>query len=142
METQNNLSTQLLDASAKEHICLLSVQLDEMYQKMKAERNALARWEEEEDFSILGVIELFSTDIQGYAEQILLNTSNILLDSNSINHLQELNVFNIDYFIQWYFQNLEIYPQFQKYVEQLDHLRLLIIDYLRSSFQAGIVLKK
>ena len=79
-------------------------------------------------------IELFSTEIQGYAEQILLNTSNILLDSNSINHLQELNAFNINYFAQWYFHNLEIYPQIQKYVEQLDHLRLLLIDYLRSSF--------
>ncbi|MBW4665983.1 MAG: hypothetical protein KME60_00715 [Cyanomargarita calcarea GSE-NOS-MK-12-04C] len=133
METQSNLSTQLLDASAKEHIRLLSAQLDEMYQRMKAERNVLARWEEEEEFSILGVIELFSTEIQGYAEQVLLNTSNILLVSNSINHLQELNVFNIDYFGQWYFHNLEIYPQIQKYVEQLDHLRLLLIDYLRSS---------
>lgn len=130
METQNNLSTQLLDVSAKEHIRLLSAQLDKMYQKMKAERNALACWEEEQEFSILGVIELFSTGIQGYAEQVLLNTSNILL-KDSINHLRQLNVFNIDYFAQWYFHNLEMYPQIQKYVEQLDHLRLLLIDYLR-----------
>jgi hypothetical protein len=72
METQKNLSTQLLDASESEHICLLSAQLYEMYQEMKTERNALARWEEEQEFSILGVIELFSTDIQGYAEQILI----------------------------------------------------------------------
>ena len=59
METQKNLSTQLLDACAKEHIRLLSSQLDEMYQGMKAERSAIARWEEEQEFSILGVIELF-----------------------------------------------------------------------------------
>lgn len=97
---------------------------------MKPERSKIAHWEEEQEFSILGVIELFSTDIQGYAEQALLNTSHTPFGNNSVNHLQQLNVFNIDYFAQWYFHNLEIYPQTQKYVEQLDHLRLLLIDYL------------
>jgi hypothetical protein len=133
METYNKLSLQLLDASAKEHIRLLSAQLDEIYQAMKAERSALANWEEEQEFSILGVIELFSTEIQGYSEQVLLNTSNTSLDSNSVNHLRQLDVFNIDYFTQWYFHSLEMYPLTQQYVEQFDHLRLLLIEYLRSA---------
>ncbi len=130
METQNNLSTQSPDAFTKERIRLLSRQLDEMYQEMKPERSNIARWEEEQEFSILGVIELFSTDIQGYAEQAILDTSDVLLNSKGVNHLRQLNVFDIDYFTQWYFHNLEFYPQTQKYVEQLDHLRLLLIDYL------------
>lgn len=130
METQKNLSTQLPDACTKERIRLLSMQLDEMYKQMKAERNKIAHWEEEQEFSILGVIELFSTDIQGYAEQALLNTSDTPFGNNSVNHLRRLNVFNIDYFIQWYFHNLEMYPQTKKYVEQLDYLRLLLIDNL------------
>lgn len=130
METQKNLSTQLPDAFTKERIRLLSMQLDEMYKQMKLERSNIAHWEEEQEFSILGIIELFSTDIQGYAEQALLKTSDTILINNSVNHLQQLNVFNIDYFAQWYLHNLEMYPQTQKYVEQLDHLRLLLIDYL------------
>lgn len=133
METYNNLSLQLLDVPAKEHIRLLSAQLDEIYQRMKAERTAIAHWEEEQEFSILGVIELFSTEIQGYVEQVLLNTLNTSLVSNSVNHLRQLDVFNIDYFAQWYFHSLEMYPLTQQYVEQLDHLRLLLIEYLRSA---------
>ncbi|RUT04462.1 hypothetical protein DSM106972_046900 [Dulcicalothrix desertica PCC 7102] len=128
--------TDKLDANnsfTKEHIRLLSRQLDEMYKDMKAERREIALWEEEQEFSILGVMELFSTDIQGYAEQAILNTSDVSLNSKNVNHLRQLNVFNIDYFTKWYFQNLEMYPQTQKYVEQLDHLRLLLIDYLGSS---------
>ncbi len=131
METYNNLSAQLLDAAAKEHIRLLSVELDEIYQGMKAERSAIADWEEEQEFSILGVIELFSTEIQGYVEQVLLNTSSTSLDCNSVNHLQQLDVFKIDYFVQWYFHSLKMYPLTQQYVEQLDHLRLLLIEYLK-----------
>jgi hypothetical protein len=128
-----SLSLQLLDVSAKEHIRLLSAQLDEIYQRMKAERTAIAHWEEEQEFSILGVIELFSTEIQGYVEQVLLNTLNTSLDSNSVNHLRQLDVFNIDYFAQWYFHSRQMYPLTQQYVEQLDHLRLLLIEYLRSA---------
>jgi hypothetical protein len=132
MKTQNSLSTQSPDAFTKERIRLLSMQLDEMYKEMKAERSKIALWEEEQEFSILGVIELFSTDIQGYAEQAILNTSDILLNNKSVNHLRQLNVFNIEYFSKWYFDNLEICPQTQKYVEQLDHLRLLLVEYLGS----------
>ena len=119
-------------------IRLLSSQLDEMYQGMKAERSAIAGWEEEQEFSILGVIELFSTEIQGYAEQVILKPSNTSLDSNSVNHLQQLNVFNIDYFARWYFHNLEMYPLTQKYVEQFDHLRFLLIDYFRTILRTKI----
>ncbi|MBW4599265.1 MAG: hypothetical protein KME29_06530 [Calothrix sp. FI2-JRJ7] len=106
------------------------MQLHKMYQDIKAERSKIARWEEEQEFSILGVIELFSTDIQGYTEQAILDTSDTPVGNNSVNHLQQLNVFNIDYFAQWYFHSLEIYPQTQKYIEQLDHLRMLLINYL------------
>ena len=111
------------------HINLLSERLDLLYQMMKAERSAIARWEEDQTFSILGVIELFSTEIQGYAEQ--LKSAQLLSSpAESIDHLRRLNVFRIDYFTTWYFQNLEKYPQTKEYIEQLDHLRLLSIEFL------------
>ncbi|MBD2777615.1 hypothetical protein [Iningainema tapete] len=116
--------------SDRTHIRLLCKQLDDIYQVMKAERRAIACWEEEQDFSILGVSELFSTDIQGYAEQVLFNDSSVSFNSNSVNHLRQLNVFNIDYFTGWYFNNLEMYPYTKEYIEQLDHLRLLLIEYI------------
>lgn len=130
MENQEHRSAQFPNASAQAHIRLLSTQLDEQYQAMKAERSAIAHWEEDQEFSILGVLELFSTEIQGYAERVLLNGSKAALDSSSLTHLRQLNVFNIDYFADWYFNHFSLYPQVQQYVEQLDHLRLLLIEHL------------
>ncbi len=130
MENQEHRAAKYLNTFFQAHIRLLSTQLDEQYQAMKAERSAIAHWEEELEFSILGVLELFSTEIQGYAQQVLLNGSKAALDSSSLTHLRQLNVFNIDYFADWYFNHFTLYPQIQHYVEQLDHLRLLLIEHL------------
>jgi hypothetical protein len=113
------------------HIQVLSEQLNQIYQAMKAERQTISRWEEEQEFSILGVMELFSSDIQGYVEQLLSNHPGNSLDDRAIFHLRQLDAFSINYFTDWYFANLEAYPQTQQYIEQLDHLRLLLIECFR-----------
>ena len=112
-----------------EHIHLLSTQLDQLYRSMKAERKAISQWEDDQDFSILGTLEIFSDDIQGYVEQLTSNqiTSN---PETIINHLQKLNIFNIDYFTTWYFTNWETYPKIKQYIDHLDHLRLLLSEQL------------
>ena len=112
-----------------EHIHLLSTQLDQLYRSMKAERQAISQWEDDQDFSILGTLEIFSDDIQGYVEQLTSNqiTSN---PETIINHLQKLNIFNIDYFTTWYFTNRETYPKIKQYIDHLDHLRLLLSEQL------------
>jgi hypothetical protein len=129
MEYSDSLSTSTSIDVEIHHICLLSKQLDILYQTCQAERIAIAQWEEDQDFSILGVLELFSTEVQGYAEQ-LKHQKFVLPLPQSINHLRQLNLFRIDYFTNWYFQNREQYPQTQQYIEELDHLRLSILEYL------------
>lgn len=118
------------------HIALLSQRLDELYQAMKNERLAIANWEEEQEFSILGVMELFSTEVQGYVEQLKLDQFTSSFDHN-IEHLRQLSLFRVDYFAKWYFQNLERYPQTKQYVEQLDHLRLAILEYFNQRLSAA-----
>jgi hypothetical protein len=110
------------------HIRFLSTQLDSLYQSLREERLKIAHWEENQEFSILGVLELFATEIQGYVEQIKLRH---FVDpiAQSKNHLRQLNMFNIDYCAKWYFDNWQQYPQTNQYIEQLDHLRLLILEY-------------
>jgi hypothetical protein len=112
-----------------EHIRLLSNQLDQLYRSMKAERQAISQWEEEQEFSILGTLEIFSDDIQGYIEQIVSNQVTSSTES-ILNHLQKLNIFNIDYFTAWYFTNWENYPKIKQYIDHLDHLRLLLSEQL------------
>ena len=111
-----------------DRITLLSEQLDQLYRSMKAERQSIALWKEEQPFSILGVLELFAGDIQGYGEQLIghsiaMNTEDDLL------RLRKLDVFEIDYFASWYFSDLDCFPQVRQYIEHLDHLRLLMIEY-------------
>jgi hypothetical protein len=112
-----------------EHIRLLSTQLDQLYRTTKTERQTIAQWEEEQEFSILGTLEIFSDDIQGYVEQIISNQTTSSTES-ILNHLQKLNIFNLDYFTAWYFTHWETYPKIKQYIEHLDHLRLLLREQL------------
>jgi hypothetical protein len=123
MQTQ-----ELTEVPAIAHMRLLSTQLDRLYRDMKSERRAIGQWEENQSVSILGVLELFSDDIQGYVEQIdsLHSTSS---QETALSHLHKLNVFDLDYFTTWYFANLDAYPQVKQYIDQLDHLRLLLVEY-------------
>jgi hypothetical protein len=129
MNHSNHSSISTSIDTESRHISLLSEQLDTLYKALKAERLAIAQWEEDQDFSILGVLELFSSEVQGYAEQIKLAQFTSPL-AHSIDHLRQLNLFKIDYVADWYFQNLEQYPQTKQYIEELDHLRLSTLEYL------------
>jgi hypothetical protein len=112
-----------------EHIRLLSTQLDQLYRSMKSERHAIAQWEEDQEFSILGTLEIFSDEIQGYVEQII--SDQITSSPEAIlNHLQKLNIFNINDFTAWYFTHWETYPKIKQYIDHLDHLRLLLSEQL------------
>ena len=109
------------------YIGWLSEQLDLLYQAKKLERLKLASWEEEKPFSILGVIELLSLEVQGYATQVEVGNYTAS-HTKIIEHLRQLNILKVDYFAQWYFQNLDTYPQTKQYIEQMDHLRLRLIE--------------
>ncbi len=126
------MQTEALPTSpAIAHMRLLSNQLDRLYREMKPERKAIGQWEEDQEFSILGILEVFASDIQGYIEQLetpTLTTS----PSATLTHLRQLNVFDIDYFTAWYFDHLDTYPIVKQYIEHLDHLRLLLIEHLSS----------
>ncbi|WP_068816684.1 hypothetical protein [Phormidesmis priestleyi] len=126
------METQPLDPAIA-HIQLLSQQLDDLYQAMKTERQAIAQWEEDQDFSILGVLELFSGDVQGYVEKILTPSASSHPEEH-LAHLRKLNVFEINYFATWYFANLNTYPHIKQYTEHLDHLRLLLMEHFGVRF--------
>jgi hypothetical protein len=124
------MQTEALPTSpAIAHMRLLSGQLDRLYREMKPERKAIGQWEEDQEFSILGILEVFASEIQGYVEQLETPTLDIS-PSVALTHLRQLNVFDIDYFTAWYFAHLDTYPIVKQYIEHLDHLRLLLIEHL------------
>ncbi|MFO0192463.1 MAG: hypothetical protein ACK53P_00090 [Pseudanabaena sp.] len=105
-------------------------QLLKDYQNTKLERERIAIWEETQEFSILGTIEVLTDDIRGYSFQIINNNS-IAKSQEILNELNKLKIFEIPEFIEWYFTPEFDYPQMKHYAETLNYLRLLIIEYLR-----------
>jgi len=105
-------------------------QLLKDYQSTKLERERIALWEENQEFSVLGTIEVLTDDIRGYSFQIINNNS-IAKSQEILNELNKLKIFEIPEFIEWYFTPEFDYPQMKHYAETLNYLRLLIIEYLR-----------
>lgn len=117
--------------TAKDYIERIFQQLLTNYQETKAERHQIALWEESQEFTILGVIEMFTTDIRGYASQVIAS-DNLENKQEIVDNLDRLKIFDIPYFAAWNFSHESDYPQIKRYVETLNYLRLLIIEYIRS----------
>lgn len=119
---QNNSNT------SKEHINKVLNQLLTDYKNTREERRKLLHWEESKDFSILGEIEIFTDNIRGYASQITNNT--LENPQEKLEILKQIQIFNIPNFWNWYFQYENEYPQLENYIEKLNYLRLLLIEYI------------
>lgn len=105
----------------------LTNQVNLTYQLMRDERQQLAEWEEEQDFSILGEVELLTSKLQGYSGQLL---GERIQDFESIVvALKKTNPFEIDDVSNWYVAFGDRFPQVSRYIEQLDYLRFLLIEY-------------
>jgi len=85
-------------------------QLLKDYQNTKLERERIAIWEETQEFSILGTIEVLTDDIRGYSFQIINNNSSAKAQE-ILNELNKLKIFEIPEFIEWYFTPEFDYPQ-------------------------------
>lgn len=117
-----------IDDPIYEQIRRLSERIDQDYRATKDERRGLAEWEENQEFSVLGVIELYSSDIQGYAAQVLTRCYTTSFDI-SISRLRQLDLLGVSYLADWYFATQVPSPKLKQYIETLDHLRLLLIEY-------------
>lgn len=115
--------------TSKEYISKVLNQLLIDYKNTREERRKLVHWEESKDFSILGEIEIFTDSIRGYASQLTTN-STIEDPQKSIEKLKQMQIFNIPNFVEWYFTYDTESPQLKNYIEKLNYLRLLIIEYI------------
>ncbi len=129
------LLTPELNDPIREQIRNLSERLDGEYLEMGDERRLLATWEEDQEFTILGVVELYTAYVQGYAAQVL---ANYYPDQpqTPIEHLRQLILLEVPYVAAWYFTSPGSYPKLKQSVETLDHLRLVLIEYLSHHLSA------
>lgn len=126
-----NLTENFTNSSnaSKVYINKILNQLKIDYKNTREERRKLVDWEEAKDFSILGEIEIITDNIRGYASQLTTN-GNIENPQESIEKLKQIQIFNISDFAEWYFMPENEYPQLKNYIEKLNYLRLLIIEYI------------
>lgn len=108
-------------------------QLTTLYQDAKLERiRAATEYPGTDDgFSILEELEMLTIGISGYATQIQ-STGSVKNTVKAITDLQQFNVFENVAVSQFYQDAGGDYPKLQAYVQLLDYLRLLSLEYLQS----------
>ncbi|MFM2432809.1 MAG: hypothetical protein RLZZ511_4023, partial [Cyanobacteriota bacterium] len=82
-------------------------------------------------FSILEELEMLTVSISGYAAQIQ-TTGKVKNTEKAIGDLRQFNVFENPVIGQFYQQADNDYPNLQAYIQLLDYLRLLSLEYLQS----------
>ena len=87
-------------------------------------------WENDFDFTILGLMEVYSSYVGGYASQIATE-GKVLEPRNAIKLLEKKRLFDESYFVDWSFSGGQKYVKVKKYANNLDYLRMLVIDYIQ-----------
>jgi hypothetical protein len=136
MMTEATLNTQSPEMK-RNYIIQLLEQLSIDYRNAKQERQEIAALysSSEEEFTLLEEIELLTVDIRGYASQIQ-GRGRIENTQQAIDKLQNMRIFDISVIAQFYFANLQAYRRIKAYLQMLDYLRLLIIEYLQLNQQS------
>jgi hypothetical protein len=111
-------------------------QLTRLYQESKSERLEVARSYPVSDdgFSILEELEFLTVNISGYATQIQ-SVGLVKLPEKAIADLRTFKVFENDVITQFYQDANNTYPKLNAYIQLLDYLRLLSLEYLQVSEQ-------
>ena len=104
------------------------------YQNTRQERKEIAVQypPSDEQFSLLEELELLTVTIRGYASQIQAQ-GRIKNESEAIQALQEISIFEFAKIYQFYFNSENQFGQIKYYIRMLDYLRLLTLEYLRLS---------
>jgi hypothetical protein len=102
------------------------------YQKTKQDRQEIAVKfpASDEEFTVLEEIELLTVNLRGYASQIQARGW-IDNEKETIKILQSMQILAIPSIAKLYFETKEEYPKIKAYLQKLDYLRLLILEYLR-----------
>jgi hypothetical protein len=116
----------------REYITQLLQQLTAEYQMLESEMQQIAEQYpgSDEEFAFLEEFELLIVSISGYAKQIQTIGRINQIDS-AIAHLHQLQVFANATIAQFYAEARWLYPKMQGYLQMLDYLRLLILEYLQ-----------
>lgn len=127
--TDTTLTSPNLELS-QHHIIQQLQQLTIAYQQAKLELQNLPLEASSEEFTLSEEIELLTTEIRGYASQIKF-TGTIENPKQATEILHRRRLLEIPIITQFYFQKEIESTHLKSYLQNLDYLRLLILEYLK-----------
>lgn len=86
----------------------------------------------EQEFSIMEEIDLITTDLRGYANQIKI-TNQIQNPDQALKYLRQTLILNNPLIADLYFFQREKFPLTHQYLQKLDYLKFLLIDTLTNN---------
>jgi exonuclease VII large subunit len=118
--------------SQRRYITQLVNQLKSDYATLKEEMKQIAKDlpTSDEEFTFLEEFELLIVGISGYARQIE-SSGDVKQIEKAIAQLQRLQIFTNPIITAIYPNHSDQYPKILAYLQQLNYLRLLAIEYLQ-----------
>lgn len=83
----------------------------------------------DQTLSVLEELDLLTTDLRGYANQIIFHQQ-ICNPDQALTTLKSIDLFQNPSLAELYFTKNKQFPLFYQYLQKLDYLRLLLIDWL------------
>jgi hypothetical protein len=116
---------------AQQKITVLLEQLTQDYQSLQQEIPVINQSfpRNDEELSIIEEIELLTTDLRGYASQIKIQSS-INHKTKALDFLKNTPIFEIPSLAELYFSENPALPLTKQYLQKLDYLKFLLIDWL------------
>ena len=133
----NTITLNPLEQSTKKIVELLT-QLTQDYQSiLQQDKSSLLENFplSDHEFSILEEIDLLTTELRGYASQINV-TQQIKNPDQTLTKLRNIRILANPSLAELYFIKNEQFPLIHQYLQKLDYLKLLIIDWLMLQKQA------
>ena len=115
------------------HIAQLAERVNTTFLETEEERVKLNDWEWENDpeFSILELVELYTPYVCGYAGQITSN-GKVQTPQDATTHLQNIQFFDKPELLAWYLSSDQEYMKLKTYIDTLDYLRLSTLQYIQN----------
>ena len=127
----NTITVNPLEQSTKKIVELLTQLTQDYQQVLQQDKKTLLENfpPNNNEFSVLEEIDLLTTDLRGYASQITINQQ-IKNPDQSLKNLRNIRILANSTLAELYFSKNEQFPLIYQYLQKLDYLKLLLIDWL------------
>jgi hypothetical protein len=129
-----NTTINPLEQTTKKIINLLEQLTREYQQIQQTETASLIKVfpPNEQELSIIEEIDLLTNDLRGFASQIKI-TNQIQNPDRALKFLCEIRIFVNPFLADLYFTKGDRFPTIHQYLQKLDYLQFLLIDWLSNN---------